>query len=144
VSVTIRKARAGELSKMLTLIEHAELPAAGVQDHLSHFLVAEDENGLLGTVGLEVYERVGLLRSLAVNSNIRRKGLGARLVESVLDLAREKKLEAVYLLTTTAAGYFPRFGFESISRGEVDPRLNASEELRGVCPQSAVCMKLRL
>ena len=144
MSVIIRNAKAEELSKVLQLIERAELPDAGVQDHLSTFLVAEDEDGLLGTAGLEVYERVGLLRSVAVDTDIRGKGLGARLVESILELAREKDLEAVYLLTTTADKYFPKFGFETIRREEIDPRLNSSEELRGACPQTAICMKLSL
>jgi amino-acid N-acetyltransferase len=128
----------------MILIDQAELPTAGVQDHVSHFLVAVDENRLLGTVGIEIYESVGLLRSLAVTSDVRGKGLGSRLVESVLDVAREKKLNTIYLLTTTADEYFPRFGFERIARGEIDARLQASEELRGACPRSAVCMKLQL
>jgi amino-acid N-acetyltransferase len=144
MSVTIRKAKVEELSKMLQLLERAELPGDGVAEHLSNFLVAEDENDLVGTAGLEVYERVGLLRSLAVNPGIRGKGLGARLVESILALAREQDLETVYLLTTTADTYFPKFGFEKISRDELDPRLSASEELRGACPQTAICMKLSL
>jgi amino-acid N-acetyltransferase len=144
VSVVVRKARAEELSTMLQLIERAELPVAGVKENLCNFLVAEGENGLIGTVGLEVYEQVGLLRSLAVESGIRGKGLGVRLVDSVLGMARERNLDAVYLLTTTADKYFPRFGFETIPREEVDSRLSPSEELRGACPQSAVCMKLQL
>jgi amino-acid N-acetyltransferase len=144
MSVTIRKAKVEELSKMLQLLERAELPGDGVAEHLSNFLVAEDENDLVGTAGLEVYERVGLLRSLAVNPGIRGKGLGARLVESILALAREQDLETVYLLTTTADTYFPKFGFEKISRDELDPSLSASEELRGACPQTAICMKLSL
>jgi amino-acid N-acetyltransferase len=144
MSIIVRKARSGELPQILALIDSAELPTAGVREHLSHFVVAEEESLLLGTVGMEIYETVGLLRSLAVAPNIRGSGLGTRLVNFVLEIARENKLDAVYLLTTTADGYFPRFGFERVSRGEVDSRLHASEELRGACPQSAVCMKLLL
>jgi amino-acid N-acetyltransferase len=106
--------------------------------------VAEEENDLVGTAGLEVYERVGLLRSVAVKPEIRSKGLGAQLVEAILNLARGKGLEVVYLLTTTADKYFPRFGFETIGRDGLDPRLNASEELQGACPQTAICMKLTI
>jgi amino-acid N-acetyltransferase len=144
MSAVIRAARPEELTKILQLLEQSELPGAGVQEHLSNFLVVEDGHDLVGTAGLEIYERVGLLRSVAVKPDIRSRGLGARLVEAVLNLARKKDLEVVYLLTVTADKYFPKFGFETISRDELDPRLSASEELRGACPQSATCMKLSL
>jgi amino-acid N-acetyltransferase len=145
--IIVRKAKTEELPEILELLQRAELPHAGVQEHLSNFLVAvgeNDESGLVGTAGLEIYDRVGLLRSVAVKPETRSKGLGARLVEAVLSSAREKDLEVVYLLTTTADKYFPKFGFQEISRVELDPRLGPSEELRGACPQSAICMKLRL
>jgi amino-acid N-acetyltransferase len=52
--------------------------------------------------------------------------------------------ESSHLLTTTAERYFPRFGFEVIPRAEADPKLEASEELRGACPSTAVLMRRRL
>jgi amino-acid N-acetyltransferase len=81
---------------------------------------------------------------LAVEPGNQSKGIGARLVQSLLAMAREKKLDSVYLLTTTADRYFPRFGFEEIGRDQLDPLLNDSKELQGVCPESAICMKLEL
>ena len=47
------------------------------------------------------------------------------------------------LLTSTADGWFPRFGFERISRDAAPASLHASEEFRGACPASAVVMRLR-
>ena len=47
----------------------------------------------------------------------------------------------VYLLTTTAPDWFPRFGFTVARREELPEVLNASEELRGACPSSAVAMR---
>ncbi|MCI0572486.1 MAG: hypothetical protein L0Y66_17160 [Myxococcaceae bacterium] len=47
----------------------------------------------------------------------------------------------LYLLTTTAAESFPRFGFTHVDRSSLPPELHASEELRGACPASAVVMK---
>jgi amino-acid N-acetyltransferase len=51
---------------------------------------------------------------------------------------------AIYLLTTTAADFFPRFGFRKIDRKEMDPALERSTELRGACPASAVAMRADL
>jgi amino-acid N-acetyltransferase len=135
----------GDLPDVLELLQSSSLPVAGVASQLESFLVARDEAGrLVGTIGLEVYEKVGLLRSLVVRSDRRSAGVGTELVNRLLVLAREKKVETVYLLTTTAETYFPRFGFVRVPRDDADPRLAASEELRGACPSSAILMRARL
>jgi amino-acid N-acetyltransferase len=141
----IETAREADLSDVLSLLSASSLPSAGVEEHLEDFLVARDERSeLLGCIGLEVYDDVGLLRSLAVTSGSRGAGLGGALVERLLTEARERGIRTMYLLTTTAERYFPRFGFERLTRAEADPCLLASEELRGACPDTAVLMRLRL
>lgn len=140
----IDRARKTDLSEVLALLRDAELPSAGVEQHFDNFLVARDDGELVGCVGLERHGAAGLLRSLAVRSSERGAGVGRELVERVLAEARARDLGAVYLLTTTASAYFPRFGFETIDRAEVDPTLETSEELRGACPETAICMRLRL
>ena len=144
MSFLVRPAKKEELEGLTNLLDRLELPQAGVREHFSNFLVAESEGRVLGAVGLEIYDKVALLRSLAVDPNEQGSGIGACLVEAVLSKAETARLEAVYLLTTTADRYFPRFGFETIGRDQMDPRLAASEELRGACPRSAICMKLVL
>lgn len=136
----IRSARPEELPDLYRLLDISGLPAAGVEEHFPNYLVAEADQHPVGVVGLEVYGPVGLLRSLAVDPTQQGRGIGDALVRAVLEKAREKRLEAIYLLTTTAEAYFPRFGFEPIARERVDPRLHASRELQGACPQSARCM----
>ena len=146
---SIETAQRGELPRILELLEEADLPVAGV-DHAESFLVAHEqaeqaEQGrLVGCIGLEAYGDIGLLRSLVVRLDTRGSGLGKLLVERLLETARARGLSAMYLLTTTADDYFPRFGFEPIPREQADSRLRASEEFRGACPDSAVCMWRRL
>jgi amino-acid N-acetyltransferase len=140
---SIEVARRDELPRILELLEEADLPVAGV-DNAESFLVAREQERLVGCIGLEVYGDVGLLRSLTVRPETRGSGLGRLLVERLLETAREREMRAMYLLTTTAEEYFPRFGFEPIPRELADPRLQASEEFRGACPDSAVCMRRRL
>jgi amino-acid N-acetyltransferase len=133
------------LPEVLALLREAGLPTAGVEEHFDSFLVARDDEGaLVGCVGLESYEDAGLLRSLAVSSRARGSGIGTLLVERLFALARSKGVSTLYLLTTTAEDYFPRFGFERIYREEADRKLAASAELRGACPSSAVIMRRRL
>jgi len=142
MNLSIRQAALSELTELLALLNECELPLEGVAEHLRGFLVARDGEALLGVVGLERYDDVGLLRSLAVSPKVRGRGVGGKLVKALMDGARKGNIRAVYLLTETAESFFPRFGFETIPRAALDARLEASRELQGVCGESAVAMRL--
>jgi N-acetylglutamate synthase-like GNAT family acetyltransferase len=143
MSTTIETARREELPLIVAMLEEADLPIDGVDDAAS-FLVARENEQLVGCIGLEAYEDVGLLRSLVVRPETRGAGVGKHLVERLVEDARARGMSALYLLTTTADEYFPRFGFEPVARDDADARLRASAEFRGACPDSAVCMRIRL
>ena len=140
----IRKARKADLPAVERLLSGSSLPVDGVRDHFGDFIVAEGSNGIEGAVGLEKYESVALLRSAVVSPEYRGTGVGRRLVEQALESAQEDGIDELYLLTTTAENYFPRFGFEATTRAAVPDELKASVEFRGACPDTAVVMKRRL
>ncbi|TDI41881.1 MAG: GNAT family N-acetyltransferase [Acidobacteria bacterium] len=144
MTVVIEPISANDHAAVLSLLENAELPTAGASEHISSFLVARDGDKIVGCIGLEAYGDVALLRSLAATKDVRGSGVGRRLVEGLIVRARSDGVSVLYLLTTTADEYFPRFGFERITRGEIDERVQASEELRGACPDTAICMRLGL
>lgn len=139
----IRPAEADDWAAIADLLTKYDLPLDGVEQHLRDFLVAvAPDGGLAGVVGLEHYGSVGLLRSLAVATPGMR--LGERLTRAVLTVARAHGMRQVVLLTTTAAGYFPRFGFRPIARDAAPLAVRASAEFQGACPDSAVVMVLDL
>jgi len=140
----IRKARKSDLPAVEQLLTASKLPLEGVRDHFADFIVAEDSKGIEGAVGLEKYDSVALLRSAVVAPEHRGSGVGRRLVEQVLERAEEDGIDELYLLTTTAEKYFPRFGFTPTSRAAVPEELKSSAEFRGACPETAVVMKRRL
>jgi N-acetylglutamate synthase-like GNAT family acetyltransferase len=140
----VRGAREEDFPAVTRLLERAKLPLAGVREHWDHFLVAESSGQLLGAVGLEIHGRSGLLRSLVVDQNFRSKGVGRALVTSLNPLIRGSGLDGLFLLTTTAVDFFARLGFARITREKLPASLNASEELRGACPASAVAMAIKL
>jgi amino-acid N-acetyltransferase len=131
----------GDFAGVVRLLEAAELPTAGLQPSLPDFLVADDGGRVVGVAGLEVYGDYALLRSAVVEAGRRGSGLGIDLVESLLGRARMRGVREIYLLTTTAEHFFPRFGFVRIPRGDVAPAVRASEEFRGACPDSAIAMR---
>jgi amino-acid N-acetyltransferase len=140
-AVAVRAATGAELSHVLGLLESAGLPVAGVPPSLTDFLVAEDHGALIGAIGLEVYGPAALLRSAVVDSAARGTGVGGMLVDRALWHAQARGVRVVYLLTTTADRYFPRFGFERIPREEVPDDVRTSVEFREACPASAVVMR---
>jgi amino-acid N-acetyltransferase len=140
-SVELRTARESDLPAVLELLGQAQLPVVGVADSPEHFLVAESDSKVVGVVGLELYGESALLRSAAVVESWRGSGVGRVLVERALDVARERGIEDVYLLTTTAEEYFPRFGFAGVDRESVSPGVKASVEFREACPASAKVMR---
>ena len=84
-----------------------------------------------------------MLRSAVVAPEYRGSGIGRRLVEQLLEHAEEAGIEELYLLTTTAENYFPRFGFTRTTRAAVPDAVKTSAEFRGACPDTAVVMTRR-
>jgi amino-acid N-acetyltransferase len=138
---TIGPATPQDVEPVRRLLVEAELPEAGLLDQFpSAYAVAKRDGQLVGVAGLEVYGASGLLRSVAVAPARRRSGLGRALVASRLAAAREARLEAVYLLTLSAADFFRALGFVPARRDAVPAAIAASPELAGVCPASATCL----
>jgi len=144
VSMNIHTAKIPDLPDILTLLKASALPVAGIDEHVETTLIARDQGKIMGCAAVEVYGQAGLLRSVAVEAGRRGEGLGERLTKAALELARQRGVRTVYLLTTTASHFFPRFGFTAIPRSELDPALAQSEELRGACPASALAMRATL
>ena len=104
-------------------------------------MVARDAGQVVGAAALELYADAALLRSVVVDASVRGQGVGQQLTVSALALANELGVSTVFLLTTTAADFFPRFGFERITREDVPASVRASVEFQSACPASAVVMR---
>jgi amino-acid N-acetyltransferase len=141
---TIEAATAADLPAILALLARSGLPEAGLADHLATALVARAGGAIAGSAALEVYGEAALLRSVAVDAAWRGQGLGQALTRAALDLARRRGVVTVYLLTETAAGFFPRFGFRPVPRAAVAPAVQQSVEFTSACPASAQALALRL
>jgi amino-acid N-acetyltransferase len=144
VRVVYRRAAAADLAGIEALLVESGLPVAGVREWLDGYVVAESGGRLVGVAGLEVHGGDGVLRSVAVDESARGWGVGRALTERVLESAGSADLRRVFLLTTTAEGYFPRWGFRPVGREEVSPEVRGSVEFREACPATATAMVLTL
>ena len=142
--VSIEPARADDGPAILRLLSAAALPVDGVLDRLDTAVVARAGGRLVGCAALEIYRDGALLRSVAVDAAARGQGIGTRVTSAALDLARARGVRVVYLLTTTAEGFFPRFAFEPIDRQHMPASVQASEEFQSACPSTAIVMRKTL
>jgi amino-acid N-acetyltransferase len=136
----IRNATNADLGAVQQLLSASDLPVEGVAENFSDFLVAEDGQSIAGAIGLERHGTVALLRSAVIAAEQRGTGIGRRLVEELLSRAAASGIQHIYLLTTTAEDYFPRFGFKRSTRSNVPDALKQSAEFQGACPETATVM----
>lgn len=140
----IRRATSHDWQSLATLLATADLPLAGAEANLSDFFLAFRDDVLIGSAGLERYGDTALLRSVAIASTERGKGVGRTLVNQVLAYAASLEVRQVVLLTTSAADFFVRFGFQPMSREEFPLAVQVSVEFQEACPASATAMSLCL
>ena len=136
----ITPAATTDLPAIFALLDANRLPRAGLEAFVGSTLVVREDGDIVGTAALELYGRSALLRSGAVAAPLRGRGVGQALTAAALDVARRRGVRTVYLLTETAAQFFPKFGFQPIDRAAVDPAVLASEEFTTACPTSALIM----
>ena len=140
----IESATDRDLPEIRALLERVHLPLAGVSEHLATMLVAREGGHIVGTAALELYADGALLRSVAVDPDRQGQQLGHELTGAALQLATTRAVTTVFLLTTTAQRFFPKFGFEQIAREHVPQSVQASVEFQSACPESAIVMRKQL
>ena len=132
----------GDEKEIVKLLSQAKLPAQDLTlEKLEHFLVAKAKDGsVIGAVGVELYQDVGLLRSLVVHPAYQGKGLGKWLTREVESIAQQRSIKTLFLLTTTAAEFFPKLGYQVIQRDRAPMSIAKTDEFKNICPVSAVCL----
>lgn len=143
-SLTLREADADDLDRVETLLEANDLPSRDVRTSPGRFFVARSDAERVGVGGLEVRGSDGLLRSVVIAEPSRGRGHGTALCEALENEARENGVATLYLLTTTAAGFFRGCGYEPVDRETVPAGVRRTTEFSDLCPASATCMRKHL
>jgi amino-acid N-acetyltransferase len=129
------------ITEVIGLLKKSDLPFEDITPELlKSFYAYRNRNGIVGIVGLEIYEDCALLRSLAVESYERGKGYGKSLIGYAENSAKEKNVKSIYLLTTTAQKFFERNGYVCIDRKEAPEAIKKTKEFSAICPSSSVFM----
>jgi len=118
-----RRARISDVKAINALIStYAELDRmlfrsmADIYENLQAFLVVELDGAIAGCCALEViWSDLAEIKSLAVDSANKGKGMGALLVATAIEQARELGVPRVFALTLEPE-FFKKHGFEVISK----------------------------
>ena len=99
------------------------------------FWIVRDEARVVGCVGAgRVDARTAELKRLYVDASLRGRGIGQRLVETVLDWAREQGCTRLVLWSDTrfenSHRLYRRLGFDQLGERTVEGDINESREYR--------------
>jgi amino-acid N-acetyltransferase len=136
----LRSPRHDEPEGIRTLLQENGLPVEDLDTATIDFIVACEQDRPIGVVGLQRFESAGLLRSLAVQPNARRAGMGAALVRAAESRAQAAGLQQLVLLTQTAERFFASRGYAAIARDAAPTPVQDSTEFSSICPSTATCM----
>jgi amino-acid N-acetyltransferase len=143
-ALAARLATSPELAAITRMLEHAGLPVTDLVESKIELTVLTEGDELIGVGGLEYFGHVALLRSVAIASDRRREGLGARLLTHLEQRARERGVVELVLLTQGAERFFASHQYELVPRANVPAPIKSTAEFRTLCPDSALCMSKHL
>lgn len=140
----ITRATEEQREEIVKLLKAENLPVDDLPDSMDNFFVATEAGNIVGTIGLEIYNSYGLLRSMVVSKDYRNRDIASQLVKQLEQYAISKGNISMYLLTETASKYFEKKNYKSVGREEVPKEIQGSSEFSHVCPVSAIVMKKNL
>lgn len=133
----IRKSRGADAPAMLAIINDAAraykgvipadrwhepyMPASELAAEIAHgvdFWVAEEDERVLGVMGIQDKGEVALVRHAYVSSGTQRKGVGTRLLHHVTNLTLKPVLIGTWAAATWAIDFYLRNGFTVVSEEE--------------------------
>jgi len=132
-----------ERQQVIGLLQQHKLPVVDLDEDKILYLLMEGAKAI-GTVGLDLFDDCALLRSVSVIKEEQGKGYGKFINEEIEKYVKESGINCLYLLTTTARGFYEKQDYCVIDRSEAPLAIQQTAEFTSLCPASAVLMKKRI
>jgi len=142
----MRPAHRTDMDAVRKLLHEAGLDDEPARDdQAGNFFLLHNEDGLAGTVALEVLGDDAILRSLAVHPDSRGVGYGWMLADMAVSQARWRGVRRIYLVTAAASDFFAaKFGFRVVDRSTVAKAVGNHETFTRPSSAQLVAMRLDL
>ncbi len=129
-AVILRPAREEDIPAIVDLVngyaaQNLMLPRTPeeVRRTLKTWVVAESEGRVVGCAALaRLSPELAEIRSLAVDPKHVGRGIGGRIVQALVEIAREEGIKQVAALTLRQS-FFERQGFQVVDRWELSPKI---------------------
>ncbi|GFE60240.1 N-acetyltransferase [Geobacter sp. AOG2] len=126
----IRKAQISDVKEIQKLLmkyasqgEMLSRSLSELYESLRDFYVFEDDGALLGTAALHiVWDDLAEVRSVAVDEQAGRKGIGSQLVKACITEARQIGLKRIFCLTYKP-DFFAKLGFRLVDKSELPQKV---------------------
>ena len=115
MDIKIRKAASSDLKNIKKILSYYCLDTENVDKNLPEFIVAVRDEKVIGCACLDISDIVEL-RSIAVLPDYRNKGIGSKLVDTILTHAAE--ITGTIYLRTTSPVFFEKKGFRRLKNDE--------------------------
>ncbi|HEV8285520.1 MAG TPA: arsenic resistance N-acetyltransferase ArsN2 [Chitinophagaceae bacterium] len=125
---------------IIDLLQENDLPVSDLDESKELFAIFQNDE-IVGTGGLEFFGNCALLRSVSVRKDLQRKGLGKIISRELEKISKQRGVDCLYLLTTTAKTFFINEGYEVINREEAPLSIKHTSEFTSLCPSSATVMR---
>lgn len=130
-------------------------PVSDIIENIDRFLVCELNGRIVGTVAWQILPELRApkdpsveIKSLAIRRNLRRTGIGTKLVNAAID--RIKRFHPAQIIALTfAPKFFAKHGFKKIAKKKLMHKLymgcvNCTKyDSPFTCPEIAMALKLR-
>jgi amino-acid N-acetyltransferase len=132
--IAIRRATTRDVTAIRGLVDEyagrvlLEKETVTLYEDVQEFWVAETEGRIVGCGALHVlWQDLGEIRTIAVDPAEKRRGIGGRIVERLIEHGRDLGIERIFVLTFETS-FFARHGFVEIEGAPVTP--DVYEEMR--------------
>jgi len=129
-----------QIPGILALLQENDLPVDDLDENKTLFACVSKEH-LIGTGGLEFFGNCALLRSISIRRDLQKRGLGKFMVGELETIAKQKQINCLYLLTTTAKDFFTKEGYETVDRERAPIEIKNTTEFSSICPSTATMMR---
>ena len=124
----IRPARTSDVKAIRELVDSYAAPGQMLSketvtlfESVQEFTVAENDGVIVGCGALHIlWEDLAEVRTVAVEKSFHKQGIGHKILEAIIQRARELGVDRIFCLTFQTE-FFGRHGFEEIHGTPVDP-----------------------
>ena len=126
--LVIRPARTSDVKAIRELVDSYAAPGkmltketVTLDEGVQEFTVAEEDGVIVGCGALHIlWEDLAEVRTVAVKQGRHKEGIGHKILEKIIERAREVGVQRIFCLTFQTE-FFGRHGFEEIQGTPVEP-----------------------